>query len=163
MNKIPIGEHIIKPRKNNFLYLALFFSIGIFVGDAIHSTELFAGAFSLALLSGIIGVLFLIFTFKNELIINDQGIISKNLLKTRELNWQQIQAITFHFVWHGKSGHHEIGFINANQKQNIIVVANYYNRSQLKEIAQLITTKYQGNVSPKIIQMAEGIFPWYLF
>lgn len=163
ITKIPIRENTFKPRKNNFLYLALFFAIGIFVGDAVHSTELFAGAFSLTLVFGIIGLLFLLFTFKNELTISDSGITSKNLFKAKELNWQQIQAISFQFVWHGKSGHHELMFLTANSKQNIIIVANYYNRSQLKEIAQLIITKYQGNISPKITQMAEGIFPWYLF
>ncbi len=112
---------------------------------------------------GLIGLLFFLTTFKNELIISDTSITHKTWFKTKQLNWQQIHTVSFQFVWHGKSGHHELSFVTNNSKQNIIVVANYYNRSQLKAIAQLTTSKANGAIDEKLVKMSEGIFPWYIF
>lgn len=163
MSKIPIGENIFKPRKNLFLLLALVFSVGIFIGDKVHSTELFAASFSLTLLFTIIGALFFVFTFKTELTIADDGIKQKTLFNTKELYWTDIISIAYRFVWHGKSGHNELEFTTANPKKSIRIVTDYYQRSQLQQIASLITQKAKCNVAEKIVKMSEGIFAWYVF
>lgn len=163
MSKIPIGENIFKPRKNLFLLMALVFTVCVFVGDAVHSTKLFAASFSLALLFGIIGALFFFFTFKNELTISDDGIKHKALFNTKELYWTDIISIAHRFVWHGKSGHHELEFTSINSKKSISVVTNYYQRNQLREIASLIIQKANCKVAEKLVKMSEGIFPWYVF
>jgi len=163
MSKIPIGENTFKPRKNMFLLLALVFSVGIFIGDAVHSKELFAASFSLALLFAMIGTIFFLLTFKTELTIADDGVRHKTLFKTKELAWADITYVSHRYVWHGKSGHNELEFTAINPKKSIRIITDYYKRSQLKEIATLITQKANCTVAEKVVMMSEGIFPWYVF
>lgn len=163
MSKIPIGENTFKPRKNMFLFLALVFGVGIFIGDTVHSTELFAASFSLALLFGIIGTIFFLLTFKNELTISDDGVKHKTLFKTKELAWADIATVSHRYVWHGKSGHNELEFTAINPKKSIRIVTDYYKRNQLKEIATLTLQKAECSVAEKVVKMSEGIFPWYVF
>lgn len=163
MSKIPIGENTFKPRKNMFLLLALVFSVGIFVGDAVHSTELFAASFSLALLFGMIGTIFFLLNFKTELTIADDGVRHKTLFKTKELAWADITYVSHRYVWHGKSGHNELEFTSSNPKKSIRIITDYYKRSQLKEIASFVTQKAICHLAEKVVKMSEGIFPWYVF
>jgi hypothetical protein len=110
-----------------------------------------------SLLVLISGALFLALS-KARIILDDTGLTHKNFLTSRSLPWQTVSKSFIKTRHHGQSRSYYWYFENRNGEQVKFSMRLY------RTIAQAVTTKSRAaDIEGRIYNMAEGVFPWYLF
>ncbi len=160
---IPIGENVFRPRKS----LSIFIASTLLFLSVLFKLNLEKEWLTLLLTTSIIFFCIGLFEFvvnsKIRLMINDEGITYKTILIRRFANWSEIESISHHFVWQGKSMHLEFAVKTSNPKKSFQFITHYYSRNSLQQICSLLHNKIPNKVNDKIQQMSEGKFSWYVF
>lgn len=157
---IPIQTTYLKPRTK---FLLLFFLVPVamivlFASDEIRDKEFLIWAL-------VISVAFAIVYFiigKSYVMIDNHGITIKNIFKEKSLDWKDIQRFYLKIIHTGKSTqrlwYFEAGGASLNFSTNL------YSRKSLQSVAEALVSKCtHAQIEPKIREMAEGKFPWYIF
>lgn len=129
-------------------------------------------ALTKAPLKGAIGILIFCLAFlillsiaynRVEIIIDQSGLTSKTLFKTRHILWKNVFKTYVWFYFDGQSGNFIWHFETATQNKLELAVG-MYSRKSLKLIAEAVVTHCpHAQIEPKIKSMASGKFPWYIF
>ncbi len=110
-----------------------------------------------------ISVLFYIVS-KNKIIIDNTGITQQLLIgKQKELLWQNVKSstISWDINYHGADLSWE--FIDTYGKR-LSINPSYFTRRSLKIIACAVLSKCpDAALDKRILKLAEGRFPWYIF
>jgi hypothetical protein len=117
------------------------------------------------LLFGIILVviLFHFVLLKLKLVIDNEGLQLKMLLKTEEIFWNSITKSNLYFEIYERSADVKWIFENDGRIQ-FSFSPTYFCRTSLQQVAAALILKSQNaQISEKVQKMAEGKFPWYIF
>lgn len=161
MSKIPIGENQFGARSGPLIYIAALLLAAGFFSNLLFSNDVTAALLTIGALFTGIGVLSVLISSRIRLVLNDERLVHKNILRTKEIKWSQISKIDHRFVWHGKSGNNEF-VITYDGGRQFSFHSGFFNRSALQQIAILMQTCCKNAVSEKVIQMANGVFPWHV-
>jgi hypothetical protein len=108
-----------------------------------------------------LGIFF--YNWKSRVLIDNDGITSKTPFNERAINWKDITRSYLKVRHTGKSSQRRWHFENITGKGPSFSTGLYSRRS-LRTIAEALTTKCpNAEIEPKIRDMAEGRFPWYIF
>jgi hypothetical protein len=157
---LPIQTTYLRPRGFIFLIpLALCIALFIIVGTQTNVPKEVELIFLIPL------VILLIFWigFKKTLItIDNEGLSYKSIFSTKQFAWIDVQRTYIKYKSHGKSGSHYWFFELINGRFKFIT--GLYSRRSLQQIAQAVMEKCKNaQVKDRILNMAEGKFPWYIF
>lgn len=100
---------------------------------------------------------------KTQVIVDDEGITHKTIIKTRQVAWNSVTKTYLKSEHHGKSRTLYLYFENSIGKKTKIST-NLLSRKSLRTIAEAITMKCKtADIEQRIYDMAEGQFPWYIW
>jgi hypothetical protein len=159
---LPITTQEIKFRKMPLYVIAailvLFGYILIDTGKLNDTANLVAGGIVLAIL------LLFYFSSKLNLVIDNDGITQERFFgKVMELPWTNIKtsSLAWHFHGHGANLLWEF---TCYEGKNFSITPTYYSRKDVRLLAEAVVLKCkQAVIDKRIINMANGKFPWYIF
>lgn len=156
---IPTYEIIFSKRPAYIIAAVLILFVYIVVADSKTSVQLIASAGTLVLLL----MLFLALS-RLKLTIDNNGITQQLFFqKQKELRWEQIiaTALVWHYHGHGATLNWEF---TVSSGKKFVIVPTFYSRKDLKLIAEVLCEKcVAASIDDKILKMADGKFPWYIF
>lgn len=157
---IPIETAVLRPRKW-LVILPFLLPLVLFV--VLHNKERQPMPIVfLAILVGVLVVLLLVFA-KRMIIIDNEGITSMHLIGAKQVAWNGIKKVYTKWERTGKSKTLYWYFEREAEKPFKFSTA-LYGRKDLRTLAEAITLKCdKAEIQPLIRDMAEGVFPWYLF
>lgn len=116
----------------------------------------------IAVLLVVLAVAIWYFLSQSEITIDDLGITSSNIFRTRHVLWQNVSSTFIKYQHQGKSGSHYWHFESRTDKPMRFSIG-LYSRSNLRQIAEAVVQKCgTAEIQPRIRSMAEGDFPWYM-
>jgi hypothetical protein len=160
---LPILRQEITMRKwPLYLLTALFFFIVFIISrdnsNANHTKVLLAvGGLFLFI------VLYYFLSKKKIVLDNDSLTIQLFFGKLQELKWKEISAVAFKWHFHGHGASLAWEFIPSSGKK-ISIQPSFYSRKNLQAIAETLVEKCpQAIIDKRILRIAGGKFPWYIF
>lgn len=155
----PIETTILRQRTwPAFLVLAMGLIIFVIPKDQKQNVPLYIGI-------GIVSFAALLYFLlsKTQVIVDDEGITHKTIIKTRQVAWNSVTKTYLKSEHHGKSRTLYLYFENSIGKKTKIST-NLLSRKSLRTIAEAITMKCKtADIEQRIYDMAEGQFPWYIW
>jgi hypothetical protein len=98
-----------------------------------------------------------------RIIMDDSGLNHKTLFRSRTVAWKNISKTYLRYRHHGKSGGHYWFFEDADEKR-LRFPLRLFSRRSLQELAAFTVAKRKEAIfDERILNMAEGRFPWYIF
>jgi hypothetical protein len=155
-----VREMILRPRKwPAFIPLGMALVIFLFLNQQRH--DLWVILFSSALLAV---SAFLYYALSRLTIrINQEGLSYRGLFSTRDLRWNDVIKTYIKYRYYGQSGSYYWYFEHSGGKR-VRFSLRLFSRPQLRSIACMVMEKCPGaQVQDKILMMADGEFPWYIF
>jgi len=144
-----------------YIILAILFFFGYILVDTDKIDD------TVSLMAGVVFLLlFFLFYFLSKLkfMIDNEGITHDKFFgKPKELQWTDIKSseLTWHYHGHGASLSWE--FISFSGK-SLSFNPSYYSRKHLRPLAEALVLKcHEAVIDKRIVNMAKGKFPWYLF
>jgi hypothetical protein len=116
------------------------------------------------LLSTIIFISFFYFILARlKLVIDNEGLELRMLLKTERVAWSSINKSYITFEFHVHSG--DIKWIfNTTKGKSLSFSPTFFSHSTLQVVAETLLYKSpQADISSKVRNMVAGKFPWYIF
>ena len=111
----------------------------------------------------LVSIFMFLILLKAQIILDDTGMTYKTLFGTKEISWQAVAKTYLRFRHHGQSGSYYWYFETPGAKK-IKFSMRLYSRKSLHTIAKAVTTKCrEAQIDDRIHNMAEGVFPWYIF
>jgi hypothetical protein len=158
---IPVQATYLRPR-SGFILLALVpLAILFYVGIVTSRGDW--GMWVIAILIGIIPLGIFLFQRNSFVMIDNDGIIYKTPVREKTISWRDVSKSYLKMRYTGKSSQRLWHFENSAGK-GLAFPTGSYNRRSLQTIAEAITAKCpQADIAPKIREMAEGKFPWYVW
>lgn len=158
---LPIETKELTIRKTPLYFIVAVFIVYLYVLEQ-------SGKFTFANYLAAGGMLLLLFIYyvltKNKLIIDNDGITQQLFFrKQRELKWNEIKSSKLEWEYHMHGAN--LGWITTPFIGKAIRFETwFYSRKKLKLIAEALVQKCNtADIDKKIISMAEGKFPWYIF
>ncbi|MFL5742523.1 MAG: hypothetical protein ACJ75B_20030 [Flavisolibacter sp.] len=122
--------------------------------------------FSIAYMSGFLILLSLFMYFflsGSSITMTEAGFVQKNLFRSTEVFWRDVSKTYIKYRHHGKSGSYFWYFEDRNENKKRFSI-KLYSRSSLQTFARVVASKCKMAITDeRIINMAEGNFPWYIF
>jgi hypothetical protein len=157
---LPIQTTHLRPRKFIFL-IPLIFCVGLFIIVGAQKSP----SIEVELIFLIpLGILLIIWTAYRRIIltIDNEGLTYKSIFSTKQFAWNEVQRTYIKYKSHGKSGSHYWFFELVNGRFKFST--GLYSRRSLQQVAQAVLEKCTtAQVEDRILNMAEGRFPWYMF
>jgi hypothetical protein len=155
-----VPETAIYPRKRPVYITAVLVSAAVITAIARPDIINFAFTMSVAALV-FYGVL--VYTLsKKKTLVNNDGILQEHAFGRKSfLRWTDINAVKMEWEFDGHGASPKV--VIAGGSKNLLIQHTSYKRKDLQWLFQTISAKLPGiEISPKIMQMAEGHFPWYI-
>lgn len=157
---LPIQTTHLRPRKFVFL-IPLAFCIGLFIIVGMQKNLPTEVELIFLIPLGILLIIWLGFR-RILLTIDNEGLTYKSIFRTRQFSWNEVQKTYIKYKSHGKGGNHYWFFELANGRFKF--TTGLYSRKSLQQVAQAVLEKCNNaQVEDRILNMAEGKFPWYMF
>jgi hypothetical protein len=159
---LPVNPIEIKTRKGPMymILVVLVFFIGI-VMDSDKNQDVMVWVAVLVLM--LVGLL-LFGLSKLKLIADNDGITQERFFgKSAEIKWSDMAStsLVWHFHGHGANMTWEMKSVSG---KIFSLTPSFYSRKDLRELSEIIIGKCpQGSVDKRIVNMAQGKFPWYIF
>lgn len=160
--RIPIQSQTITARAGVFLFFVLavllLFTMAIVDKANISLDDYLCLAFLIILV-----VFFTYLPTLTQLEIYNEGFTKKELFKTREFFWEDVQSaeLDWHFHMHGVNLFMKFRFYNG---KDYLFPLTFYSRKNIQILCEAIVSACpDAKISDKIKNMAEGKFPWYIF
>jgi hypothetical protein len=100
---------------------------------------------------------------KSRIYFNDQGIGYRSLFRKGFMNWSDIRNSYLKYKHRGKSGSFVWVLEDAAGKKMALPMG-LHSRANYRSIAETLRAKSpNATLEPRILQMSEGIFRWYIF
>lgn len=157
---LPIQTTYLRPRGFIFL-IPLVFCIALFiiVGTQTNVPKEVEFIFLIPL---VILLIFWIAFRKTQITIDNEGLSYKSIFTSKQFAWGDVNKTYIKYKSHGKSGNHYWFFELINGRFKF--TTGLYSRRSLQQIAQAVMEKCKNaQVEDRILNMAEGKFPWYIF
>jgi hypothetical protein len=98
-----------------------------------------------------------------NIVVDDSGLVHKNIFTTKEIAWDGVVKSYIKYRHYGKSGSYYWHFENSNGEKARFSI-KLYSRSSLRVIAEAVIMKCKNaDIEQRILNMAEGQFPWYIW
>ena len=111
----------------------------------------------------LVSIFMFLFLSKAQISLDDEGLTYKTIFSTRKVSWSTVSKTYIRYRHHGKSGSYYWYFEGADKKK-IKFSVRLYSRKSLRTIAEAVTAKCKdAQIDDRIHNMAEGVFPWYIF
>jgi c-di-AMP phosphodiesterase-like protein len=156
---IPVQTTYLRPR-SGIVLLALIPVIAFIVFA--NTTENDNSLKIISALALIIPVAIYIFITNSYLELDNEGITQKNPFRTKSILWKEVTRSYFRVIHTGKSSKRMWYF--ENPAKSFRFTTNLYSRKALRSVAEALVTKCpEARIEQKVINIAEGKFPWYIF
>lgn len=100
---------------------------------------------------------------KAIIVIDATGLTHKTIFFSKQVIWSNVSKTYIKYHHHGKSGSHYWHFENAAGNP-VKFSINLYSRQSLRTLAEAVTMKCKNaDIEKRIYNMAEGVFPWYIW
>ena len=98
-----------------------------------------------------------------KIIIDNNGLEMQMLFRKEQLQWDSVITSKLSFEFSGRTA--DVKWIIAkNDGKPFSFSPTFFSREQLRQVATALVNKSaSAQISPKIQNMAEGNFPWYIF
>jgi hypothetical protein len=121
------------------------------------------GIWIAAILLGAIPVVAYFVQRKSYVIIDNDGCTYKTLAGAQTILWKNVSRSYLKMKYTGKSSERRLHFED-NKGGGMSFPTGSYNRRSLQTVAEALLTKNPGaDIAPRIREMAEGKFPWYIW
>lgn len=158
---IPIERQELTIRRTPLYIIAAVFILLLYI---LHDTGKIDGAAYFA--TGGLLLFFVLYRMllKNKFIVDNDGITQELFFrKTKEMKWHEIVSSGLNWQYHGHGANLSWNFFDRSGKK-ISIQAAMYSRNKLRIIATALVEKnQQACIDKRIIKMAEGRFPWFMF
>ena len=157
---LPIQTTHLRPRKFIFL-IPLAFCIGLFI--IVGTQKNLPAEVELIFLIPLAILLLIWIVYRRILLtIDNEGLTYKSIFTTKRFAWNEVQKTYIKYKSHGKSGSHYWFFELTNGRFKFST--GLYSRRSLQHVAQAVIEKCNNaQAEDRILNMAEGKFPWYMF
>lgn len=115
----------------------------------------------IALFTHLLFAFFYYAVIKMEIGIYNEGLVYKNIIKTKEVLWDEIVSseLSYDFDMHGG----RVKWIFQTREKKLAIEPTYFSRHDNRLLAEtLISKAKRATVSENIVMMAHGRFPWYI-
>ena len=157
---LPVSTQIFRARKF-LLVIPLVLSFGILLITKMDR----GGEYFPIFLVLSIGIFFFMWLAlqKVSLEINDEGLRYASIFKKEAIRWKDVSTSYIKYRHHGKSGSH-YWYFETWEGKKIRFRASLFSRDNLQALANALLQKSStAMIDDKILRMAEGTFPWYIF
>jgi hypothetical protein len=156
---IPVQTTYLRPRSGIILLMLIPILIAIGIANTTSGDSTLKWVSGLMLL---IPIGMYIFITNSYIELDNEGITNKNPFKTKNILWSEVTGSYFKIVHTGKSSKRMWYFEGTGKRFRFST--NLYSRKALRSIAEALITKCpDAHIEQKIVNIAEGKFPWYIF
>ena len=155
-----VPETAIYPRKRPVYITALLVSAALTVAIARPGIINLAFIMSVAALA-FYGVLAYAFSGM-KILVNNEGILQEHAFGRKSfLAWTEVTSVKMEWEYHSHGANPKV--VIAGTSKHLFLHHTSYKRNDLQWLFQTISMKCPGiEISPKVRQMADGRFPWYV-
>jgi hypothetical protein len=156
---IPVQTTYLRPRSGIILLMLIPILIAIVIANTTNGDSTLKWVSGLMLL---IPIGMYIFITNSYIELDNEGLTHKNPFKIKSIPWSEVTVSYFKIVHTGKSSKRMWYFEGTAKRFRFST--NLYSRKALKTIAEALVTKCpDARIEQKIVSIAEGKFPWYIF
>jgi hypothetical protein len=157
---IPVQTTYLRPRSGIILLTLVPILMVMFLSDRANIDSTLKWIYASMLL---VPVGMYIFITNTYIELDNEGITHKNPCRTKTILWSKVARSYFKIVSTGKSSK-RMWYFEGNNKERLRFTTRLYSRKALRSIAEALVIKCpEARIEQKIINIAEGEFPWYIF
>ena len=161
MSKLIIQEEITVRKGPPYFVGSIFVVLFFILNDTgkLHETD------SLLVAAGFLLFIFIYYLLSRNKLILDKECITHHLFfgKQKVIKWKELQSTSLVWDNHGYGTNLSMDFVNYSGKK-MSLQTSFYSRKSLKIIAEaLIDAASHVTIDKRIVNIAKGEFPWYIF
>ena len=157
---IPIETTYVKPR-SYFVLLALVpVAVYFYVAVSVSGRESHIWLIGLLISLVPLGIFF--YHWKSYVLLDNDGITTKTPFRETMIRWNDITRSYMETTFTGRSSK-RYWYFEREKGKGVSFATGLYSRRSLRSVAEALVTKCpKAAIEPRIINISQGKFPWYI-
>lgn len=157
---IPIETKYLKPRSYFILLALLPVAVYFYIALAVSGRETHVWIVGILISLVPLGLFF--YHLKSYVLLDNDGITTKTPFRESMIRWNDISRSYMETRFTGRSSK-RYWYFEQEKGKRVSFATGMYSRRSLRDIAEALVTRCpKADIEPRIINISQGKFPWYI-